>query len=89
MQKGTNFYIVSEIQENEDVVSVLNTTFIGDENYAAAESKYFTVLAYAAVSAIEYHGATLMRQDGLELMSKVYDRRPVIEPEEEEEAGEE
>jgi len=89
MQKGTNFYIVSEIQENADVVSVINTTFVGDENYANAESKYFTVLSYAAVSAIEYHGATLMRQDGLVLMSKVYDRRPVIEPEEEEEAGEE
>lgn len=90
MLKATKFYIVTEIQEDNDEVNVATTTFVGDENYAAAEASYFTVLASAAVSGAEYHAAALMRHDGFVLMSKVYDRRPVIEPAEQvEEEGEE
>lgn len=53
-------------------------------DYNAAMAKYFTVCAAAAVSEIPYHSAHLLQDDGRMIMQQIFDRRPTIEPEPEE-----
>lgn len=93
MYNNVNFYTVSETQENNGQVSVIPVVYAGDENLNAAYAKYYTILAAASVSSIEYHAANIMRQDGLILENKVFDRRlpepaPVPEEPEVENGGE-
>lgn len=74
-------YLVMEIQKsNKGQVSQLVTTH--DER-ADAEQKYHTVLAYAAVSAVDVHSAAMLTDEG-DLLKKetYYHGQP--EPEEEE-----
>lgn len=55
-------YIVTEVQvSDQNAVAVLNTNF---ENYNQAVSKYHTVLAAAASSSVDRHGAFLYTEDG-------------------------
>ena len=58
------------------------------ENLNAAYAKLYTILAAAAISELPYHSGHLLRNDGIIIEGKVFDRRPgsdiVIEPGEEE-----
>lgn len=47
----------------------------------AALAKLYTVLAAAAVSGIPYHSGHILRSDGILIEGRVFDRRPVEEPE--------
>lgn len=64
-------YWVVEIQKNNGTWSHLVTSHA---TLAEAESKFYTVLAYAAVSQIEAHGAVLFDDKGIYYERKVYDR---------------
>jgi len=65
------FYVI-EIQKNaQGQYAHLVTT---DETQSGAESKYYTVLAAAAISNLPLHTAALLRDDGIALMSKSYRR---------------
>lgn len=48
-----------------------------DEN--AAYAKYYTILAAAAVSEIPYHAAYIIRDDGITIEGRVFDRRTAPE----------
>lgn len=62
-------YIVIEIQRNnEGVTTPLVFTF---DTKAEAESKYYYVLSYAAVSNLPRHGAILLNEDRY-LKSDIY-----------------
>lgn len=55
-------YIVTEVQVNQNnEVAVLNSSY---DNYNQAVSKYHTVLAAAAISNVDRHGAFLYTEDG-------------------------
>lgn len=49
------------------------------ENEIDAYAKYYTILAAAAVSEIPYHAAFIIRDDGIMIEGKVFDRREVAE----------
>lgn len=64
-------YIVIEMQTNgEGVVATLTNAF---DNLDAAYNKYYTVLAYAAISTLPRHAASLMTNDGMLYESKYFD----------------
>ena len=69
------FYVV-EIQTNTEVGSVIPFTFT---NRNEAEAKYHSLLAVAAVSQIEKHGAMLFTDDCFVLKSEVYNHTEVNE----------
>ena len=78
-------YIVTEIQTNADgSVGVLNTQH---NTRAEAESKYYNVLSYAAVSSVRVHAAALMTNEGFPLMNQSYQHPVQPEPEPVEEDG--
>lgn len=52
------------------------------ENVNQAYAKYYTILAAAAVSEIPYHAGYLIRDDGIMIEGRVFDRRTTPEPEE-------
>lgn len=60
-------YFVSEIQN-------ATATPYAYDSQAEAESKYYDILHYAAVSNVEKHGAILFDNNGNYIMGKVYDR---------------
>ena len=62
-------YIVIEIQKTGDKIATLVTTHT-DSN--EAESKYYTVLAAAAMSTVPLHAASLLTEDGRCLRSEAY-----------------
>lgn len=62
-------YIVFEIQNTNGVVGTLVDTF---NDRLQAESKYHTILAAAAVSAVPVHSAVLMTDEGFVLMADCY-----------------
>lgn len=63
-------YIVSEIQTNDDgTVGILNTQHT---TRPEAESKYYSVLAAAAISAVPTHACALMTNEGFLIMSQHY-----------------
>ena len=51
------------------------------DNLNAALAKYYTVCAAAAVSEIPYHSAAIIRDDGIILEGRVFDRRTTPSPE--------
>lgn len=51
------------------------------DNLNAALAKYYTVCAAAAVSEIPYHAAAIMRDDGIIIEGRVFDRRTTPQPE--------
>lgn len=63
------FYIVVEVQQTGDAAPATLTNTYTDANQAW--SKYYTVLAAAAVSAVERHGAYLLTSG--EGMSRLMD----------------
>ena len=62
-------YIVLEIQKDNNTLSLLNTTH---ETLNEAESKYHTILAYAAQSTLTLHGAVLLTEEGQTMRSECY-----------------
>ena len=66
-------YITIEIQTaaNGTVSTVVNQ----DDTRPAAESRYHTILAAAAVSVLPVHAAILMTNDGFVLMSESYEHQ--------------
>ena len=61
-------YIVIEIQTGEQVATLVNA--YADRN--AAENKYHTILAAAAVSEVPKHGAVMLTDEGVRLKSECY-----------------
>lgn len=72
----TAFYTTIENQVRVDGSKGLLYDHFDDENQALA--KYYTICAAAAVSEIPYHSAAIMRDDGIIIEGRVFDRR--IEP---------
>lgn len=71
------FYVL-EIQTNENTGAVIPFTF---SNRNEAEAKYHSLLAVAAVSQVEKHGAMLFTDDGFVLKTEVYNHtQPEPEP---------
>ena len=63
-------YIVIELQKNEHgVVSNIVTSY---ENLAEAESKYYTILASAAVSNVPAHSAVIVSEEGFPVKHQCY-----------------
>ena len=73
-------YITFEIQNNNGAVGTLVNDF-DDRNQA--ESKYHTILASAAISAVPIHSAMLMTDEGFLLESKCYKHEAQAQAEEE------
>ena len=63
-------YIVIELQKNtEGAVSNIVTSH---ENLADAESKFYTILAGAAISEVPVHSAVLVSEEGFTVRSQCY-----------------
>ena len=62
-------YIVIELQTNGGQTTNIVTSHATRE---AAESQYHTVLAAAAVSSVEKHAATIITEEGFQLMYQCY-----------------
>ena len=83
----TTFYTTVENQVRNDGSKGLLFDHFTDIN--AALAKYYTILAAAAVSEIPYHAGFLIRDDGIMIEGRVFDRRTEdVEPETEPEAEE-
>ena len=77
----TTFYTTLENQVRNDGSKGLLYDHFEDLN--AALAKYYTVCAAAAISEIPYHSAAILRDDGILIEGRVFDRR--VDHEEEEE----
>lgn len=63
-------YIVIELQKNtEGVVSNIVTSH---NTLAEAESKFYTILSAAAVSAVPVHSAVIVSEEGFPVANKCY-----------------
>lgn len=73
-------YIVIEMQTNADCdVATIVTKHPTREE---AESKYYTVLSAAALSTVPIHAATVLRNDGQQILYKSYSHSIIINEEE-------
>lgn len=72
------FYTVIEKQFNDGTPGTIATHYSSE---TAALAAYYTILAAAAVSTIEYHSAHIIRSDGIMIDGRVFDRREVEETE--------
>lgn len=68
------FYTVIEKQYNNGQAGTIATHY---DTESAALAAYYTILAAAAVSALEYHAAHIIRSDGIMIEGRVFDRREV------------
>lgn len=63
-------FIVIELQKNtEGVVSNIVTSY---ENLAEAESKYYSILASAAISNVPVHSAIIVSEEGFPVKHQCY-----------------
>lgn len=63
-------YIVIEVQKSNGEVSTLVTTHTTKNE---AESKFYQIMAAAAVSSIERHSASILTEDGNCYMTATYE----------------
>jgi len=63
-------YIVIELQKTEE--GAVTNIVTEHENLALAESKYHTILSYAAVSEMPVHSAVIISEEGFCVASKCY-----------------
>ena len=77
----TTFYTTIENQVRADGTKGLLYDHFTDLN--AALAKYYTICAAAAVSEIPYHSAAIIRDDGIMIEGRVFDRRTEETPIEE------
>ena len=66
------FFVVIETQFDGTNYGILHTVYTDEVSAYAA---MYTVLAAAAVSAIPYHSCFIMRDDGILIDGKAFDRR--------------
>ncbi len=78
-------YIVMEIQKTGNTAADVTRIVTVHETKNDAESKFHTVLAYAAISAVPVHSAVMLTDTGIWLRSESYDHpiAPTPEPEDE------
>ena len=69
MFENGNLYIVIEIQAQEDTAATLTNVYT---DKTAAENKYHTILASAAISNVPVHSATMMNELGFVIKSEYY-----------------
>lgn len=74
------FYTTVEVQKRTDgSYGVLTDNFYEEENKLPAvnraEAKYHAICTEAAVSAIPYHAAYVLRNDGFVHLMSIWDRR--------------
>lgn len=73
-------YIVLELQKanktDEGAIAAVNTY----ENYNEAESRYYYILYFAAVSQLFLHGVYLFSEEGRMMMNRQYVHEPEPEP---------
>ena len=69
----TTFYTTIENQVRIDGSKGLLYDHFDDLNTALA--KYYTVCSAAAISGIPYHSAAIIRDDGIMIEGRVFDRR--------------
>lgn len=71
------YYLVTEIQKTmvNDQVSVAQITTVHSTR-SDAENKYHTVLAYAAISGLLSHSATMLDEKGYYVKSECYVNNP-------------
>lgn len=65
-------YIVLELQTNGDQVGTLVNKY-SDRN--EADSKFYQIMAAAAVSNVEKHAAVLLTDDGVNLRNAYYEHK--------------
>ena len=63
-------YIVIELQKNKE--GVVTNIVTEHENKELAESKYHTILSFAAVSEMPVHSAVILSEEGFCVASKCY-----------------
>jgi len=63
-----NYYVI-ELQTTGGQTAYLVDGYASRE---AAEAKYHTILAAAAVSAVEKHAAVILTEEGFEIMHECY-----------------
>lgn len=68
-------YFVIELQTNGGQTANIVSAY---ETREAAESKYHTILAAAAISSVEKHAAVIITEEGFEIVHQCY-VHPVIE----------
>lgn len=69
-------YIVTELQTSEETTTVLSTTFT-DRNLA--EQQYHTILAFAAVSTVPIHAASIFNELGQTIKNEYYYHKATTE----------
>lgn len=81
MNKEQKFFLVIEsmVDANGNFGELHN--FYLDENQAYA--KYYTILSAAAVSSVPYHAAFIIRDDGITIEGRIFDRRESAQPQDE------
>lgn len=72
MKKITFYTTVENQVRNDESMGLLYDHFT-DLN--AALAKYYTICAAAATSEIPYHSAAIIRDDGIMIEGRVFDRR--------------
>ena len=65
-------FIVMEIQTGNQVATIVDS--YTDRN--AAENKYHSILAAAAISDVPKHGAVMLTEEGVRLKSECYIHEP-------------
>lgn len=63
-------YIVVELQKNSD--AVVSNIVTSHDSLAEAESKYYSILASAAVSTIPVHSAIIVSEEGFPVRNQCY-----------------
>lgn len=71
------YYIIIEIQKSlvDDNVNISQITTVHSSR-SEAENKYHTVLAYAAISGLLSHSATMLDEKGNHVKSECYVNNP-------------
>lgn len=63
-------YIVIELQKNKE--GQVSNIVTRHDNLAEAESKFYSILAYAAVSEIPVHSAIIVSEEGFPVKNNCY-----------------
>lgn len=63
-------FVVIELQKNGDQLASIVTKY---NTMNEADSKFYTVMAAAAISTVEKHACTLLTEDGLSLRNAYYE----------------
>lgn len=62
-------FIVMEIQNNAETTATIVNTY---DTYLSAQNAYHNILASAAVSTVEMHGAVILTSEGVEQEYRMY-----------------